>query len=241
MSLHFQSSNGRKITGKGFYIALGVCLIAIGVAAWTTYDSVVKYANPSESSSTAASQTVKPTDKTVSGVTGKPSSSSTASKASSSSTASKPVSSVPAKTAGIITNGKVTYYYPVGQAVSKKYSGSNLVKSVTMNDFRVHSGTDFTAKIGDVVCAIADGKVTDIYKDDLLGNVMVISHNGSVIARYCGLGDTPLVKKGANVKSGQKIGSVSTVPFEMVEPPHLHLEIKKDGVLVDPVSILSKK
>ncbi|HCW80164.1 MAG TPA: hypothetical protein DG942_03535, partial [Ruminococcaceae bacterium] len=31
---------------KGFYIALGVCLIAVGAAAWTTYSSVSNYTSP---------------------------------------------------------------------------------------------------------------------------------------------------------------------------------------------------
>ena len=241
MSLHFKTNNGSKITGKGFYIALAVCLVAIGVAAWTTYDSVVKYANPSDggqnSAASTVSQAVKPTDKTVSGVTGKPVSSA-ASKAASSSTVSKASS---AKPAGIITNGKVTYSYPVGETVAKAFSGDQLIKSETMGDYRVHSGTDFSAKNGDAVSAIADGKVTDICKEDLLGNVIVITHSGNVIARYCGLGDTALVKKGDTVKAGQKIGSVSTVPYEMVEAPHLHLEIEKDGKFVDPISIFTKK
>lgn len=244
MSLHFRTNNNaNKIMGKGFYIALGVCLIAIGVAAWTTYDSVVKYANPADDNqsktTSVVSQSVKQTQKTVGGITGKPESDA-ASKASSSAissqTASKPAAL--AKSAGLFT-GKVTYSYPVSKNVSKKYSGDNPIYSETMQDWRVHSGTDFSAQNGDGVSAIADGKVTDIYKDDLLGNVIVIAHKGNVVAKYCGLGDTALVKKGAEVKSGQKIGSVSTVPCEQVEKTHLHLEIMKDGKQIDPTSIFS--
>lgn len=239
MSLHFKTNKGSRITGKGFYIALSVCLVAIGVAAWTTYDSVVKYANPSSNSQSSApkSTSVKPTEKTVSGVTGK-SVSSTVSKAASSSTASKPASTKPT---GVVVNQKVTYHYPLDGTVTKKFSGETLVKSETMGDLRVHSGTDLSAKIGDPVSAIADGKVTDICKEDLLGNVIVITHSGNIIARYCGLGDTALVKKGDTVKAGQKIGSVSTAPLEMSESPHLHLEIKKNGTFIDPTSILTKK
>ena len=43
---------------KGFYLALGVCLLAVGVAAWTTYDSVVNFtAQDEELSSQAVSYT----------------------------------------------------------------------------------------------------------------------------------------------------------------------------------------
>jgi murein DD-endopeptidase MepM/ murein hydrolase activator NlpD len=49
------------------------------------------------------------------------------------------------------------------------------------------------------------------------------------------------VKKGDTVKAGQKIGSVGTVQCELVDKPHLHLEIKKSGKLIDPMSILTSK
>ena len=51
-------------SNKGFYIALGVCLIAVGAAAWTTYDSVTKYTTPQASSQSEA----KKTNNTVSGI-----------------------------------------------------------------------------------------------------------------------------------------------------------------------------
>ena len=49
---------------KGFYIALGVCLIAVGAAAWTTYSSVSNYTSPK----TNVQSETKKTDNTVSGV-----------------------------------------------------------------------------------------------------------------------------------------------------------------------------
>lgn len=49
---------------KGFYIALGVCLIAVGAAAWTTYSSVSNYTSPK----TNVQSEAKKTDNTVSGV-----------------------------------------------------------------------------------------------------------------------------------------------------------------------------
>ena len=44
-----------------------------------------------------------------------------------------------------------------------------------------------------------------------------------------------MVEVGDNVKEGQIIGGVgSTGLFESLEPAHLHLEMLKDGVYVDP-------
>lgn len=251
-SLHFQKDNrSGKGTNKGFYIALGVCLIAIGVAAWTTYDSVVKYANPAQEESTPEQST--PAQQNVSGVfvvdslpeeSSAPSSEEapvSSAPAISSKPESKPASSKPSEPpSGEVkeTAAKpVSYVYPAGEDVLKNFSGENPIFSDTMQDWRVHTGTDFSAKNGDAVKAIAGGKITDSYKDDWYGNILVIEHDGGVTASYCGLGDTLLVKKGEKVKAGQKIGSVTTIPCESADPPHLHLEIKKGGKLIDPMTL----
>ena len=62
--MKIQKQHGKNT--KGFYMALGICLLAVGVAAWTTYDSVVSFTAQEDSSS---SQTeYQATEKTVSGV-----------------------------------------------------------------------------------------------------------------------------------------------------------------------------
>lgn len=65
-NLHLLNNKPKKDNSRGFYIALGVCLIAIGVAAWTTYDSVVNYAAPNEG--TVSSKQVQHTNEAVSGI-----------------------------------------------------------------------------------------------------------------------------------------------------------------------------
>lgn len=65
-SLHYEKKH-KPSGGKGFYIALGVCLIAIGVASWTTYDSVVKFTEE-ESSSSSYTQSTQQTQNNVEGV-----------------------------------------------------------------------------------------------------------------------------------------------------------------------------
>lgn len=46
-------SNGDKTKKYGFYIALGVCLVAVGIAAWSTYDAVDGYVVQEESAEDA--------------------------------------------------------------------------------------------------------------------------------------------------------------------------------------------
>ena len=227
-----------KNSSKGFYIALGVCLIAIGVAAWTTYDSVVNYANPDDSQSTGSTQQV---GEQVSGVTETPSSKievitpseTPSSKAESSSQQSS--SSQPAKTT-LAQSQTPTYSYPVGKTVSLEFSGDELIYSKTLKDWRAHTGVDFAAKAGDEVKSISSGTVTNVYQDDLLGKVIVVDHSG-IEAYYCGM-DEVSVQKGAKVQAGQKVGTVGELPCECEDDSHFHLSVKRDGKFIDPLSIL---
>lgn len=260
MSEQQANSKKKKWNTRGFYIALSVCLVAVGVAAWTTYDSITGNLNSATdvSQSTVDSKDT-PTGQAVSGVLEQssvdnqleskasailPSSSpaeqtkSTVSQVTRKPEQTSSMASQTSKPASTTINPTV-FSYPLAKDITKAYSGDNLVFSQTMQDWRVHQGTDLRAKAGDAVAAIAEGTVKDIYDDPMLGNVIVISH-GSVEAYYCGLGDTALVKKDASVKAGQKIGSVGVVPMELTEEPHLHLELKKDGKWVDPAEILTE-
>lgn len=242
MNLHIQK-NGKN-SSKGFYIALGVCLIAVGIAAWTTYDSVVNYAAPEdETQSEAVQSETAPANNVVSGVYAEPESSSKPAPASS---AAEPaaVSSEPepepepesepepAKPTAAVVK---TYSYPVSKTIVQKFSKDPVYCKTTL-DWRAHTGLDLAADQGAPVKAIADGTVTNAYQDDKYGNTVVISH-GDVEAWYCGL-DKMNVKTGDSVKAEQEIGTVGIVPIEQEEASHLHFVTKVNGEYVDPLTIL---
>lgn len=238
-NIHLLNNRPKRNNSKGFYIALGVCLVAVGVAAWTTYDSVVNYANPEQETESSAS--AAPANDTVSGVQvvvsqPEPASSRPASAAAAASKApssAAPRSSVPARQTG----GKVlTFAYPVSKTVEKEYSGENPVFSKTMKDWRAHTGVDLAAKLGDEVKASADGTVKDAYSDTLYGNTVIITH-GDVEAQYSGL-NLMSVKKGDKVKAGQKIGTLGVVPCESADASHLHFAMKRNGKWIDPTTLL---
>ena len=243
MNLHIQK-NGKN-SSKGFYIALGVCLIAVGVAAWTTYDSVVNYAAPQEETQSASPSKTAPANDTVSGVYGEPASSSPEPE-SSSQAPSEPeaVSSEPEpeETAAAsepekpVAAAVTTFSYPVSsREIVQKFSLDPVYCKTTL-DWRAHTGLDLSAKPGEPVKSVAEGKVTKVYKDDRLGNTVIISH-GEVEAWYCGLNQTK-VKENDDVEAGQEIGTVGVVPIEQEEASHLHLATKVNGEYVDPLSIL---
>jgi len=212
------------IFGRGFYIALSICIIAAIVA-------VVSTAIRQNQS--------QPIDAPL--VTTNPQTTTTTSPLSTTTTTSATTTSEPSVPSDIVIDTQVPYssYYlnPVGGKVTKFYS-AELVFSETMNDYRTHSGVDFEAQVGDTVYAINKGTVTAIYNDVLLGKVVEIDHAHNVIAKYCSV-ETSL-NVGDSVNIGQPIGTLQTIPLEAKEESHLHLEITHNGVLVDPIDLMSK-
>ncbi len=133
---------------------------------------------------------------------------------------------------------KKTFVLPIeGGKVYASFSGDELVYNRTMDDWRTHNGIDIFARPGDTVISGADGKVLEIVQDGLLGNVVVIQHEGFV-AKYCGLAKHTFVQPGDNVHQGQSIGTVDEVPLEINDESHVHIEVIKDGKNINPDSLL---
>ncbi len=133
----------------------------------------------------------------------------------------------------------VMYMTPLAGALGEGYSADALVFSETMDDWRTHSGIDFLAEVGDTVCAIGGGMITDFYYDELTGHTMEITHPDGCISVYCGLNETVFAETGQTVMAGDAIGTIGDdLPFESAEDPHLHLEVIKDGRRIDPLSII---
>lgn len=223
------SKFARFVNGKGFYIALAVCLVAIGAAAYIAVNNSIgiKSNIASQNSGSGSQQTssipnwdAQPTGTNVSGV----SSSSSAS----SSEASKPSSSTPAK---------IVYMMPFAGKVVNQFSGDKLVSDVTMGDWRTHNGIDLGGAAGTPVKACASGKVTDVRVDDFLGQVVEIDHGSGVKTLYGNLTNQVTVKKGQTVEVGNVIGTIGdTAQGECALTPHLHLEMTVDGKQVDPLA-----
>lgn len=219
------TSNRNSKKNRGFYIALGVCLIAVGAAAWTTYDSVTKYTEPQSSVESKAEEA----NDTVSGIFVNDVSSAPA-------VSSSPASAVSSKTETKQTAAAAnTFTMPVSGKVSLAFS-KKPVFNKTLEDYRAHTGVDLSAKTGEAVKACADGVVTKVANDDRNGNTIVIKH-GSIEASYCGL-DKMLVKEKQTVKRGEKIGTVGVDPTESLDSPHLHLIMKQNGEYIDPMTVL---
>ncbi len=135
----------------------------------------------------------------------------------------------------------LSFVLPVQGHISKGYSIELPVYSLTMNDYRVHSGIDITASAGSAVYACADGTVESVYTDDFMGKCIVIDHGDELKSCYMGLSDTVVqgIEAGVQVSAGQTIAGVGeTAAAEMADSTHLHFEMTKDGEHVDPTSYL---
>ncbi len=77
-------------------------------------------------------------------------------------------------------------------------------------------------------------------KRPALGSVIEIDHGFQIISRYCGVTAKELTQ-GQKVKVGDVIGNLAEIPVEIVEEPHLHLEIQMEGKYVDPVAAIGRE
>ena len=97
-----------------------------------------------------------------------------------------------------------------------------------------HNGLDIIASSGEAVYAVADGVVSDIKRSRKgLGNVVTLTHKDGYMTRYAHLADIQ-VAKGRSIKAGALVGYVGTSGHSYV--PHLHYEVCRDTVVLDPVS-----
>lgn len=124
---------------------------------------------------------------------------------------------------------------PVKGEIVKEFAKDNLVFSETLQEWVVHLGIDIKANRTTVVKAAEAGTVTAIKSDPRYGLTIVIEHTNGYKTVYSNLLTSEFVKEGEKVKKGQSVGTVgNSAAFEIVDSPHLHFEILKDNVNVDP-------
>lgn len=99
-----------------------------------------------------------------------------------------------------------------------------------------HGGLDLISQQGEAVKAAADGVVKEVVHSTMgLGNVVSIEHADGYLTRYAHLENTRVVK-GQKVTRGQVIGQVGMSGNSFA--PHLHYEVMKDTLRMDPLNYL---
>ena len=205
-----------SISGKGYYIALILCAVAIGISGYLYY----RNANPGGNSLQS-----NPTDTTdgVQAVATPPGDTQ-----GTDSTTPPPVDSKGLKTTAPVS----------GETVSG-YAMDCLSYNQTTRDWRVHNGIDIAAEAGTPVYAAAEGTVYTVYEDETMGMTVVIRHADGYTTHYSSLAEEVSVEPGDVVRLGQTIGSVGqTALLENAIGDHVHFSVTCNDKSVNPADFL---
>lgn len=103
---------------------------------------------------------------------------------------------------------------------------------------RRHKGIDLAAPTGAPIVAAASGTVVFAGAASGFGRLVLISHGGGVVTAY---GHMSKIKThvGAHVRAGELIALVGSAGHST--GPHLHFEVRINGVAVNPAPYLAKR
>lgn len=121
----------------------------------------------------------------------------------------------------------------------RPFSADVLTKSGVTGLWTIHPGADLSSSAGTPVTAMADGVVKDCGKDALQGCWVALEHANGYTSHYAGLAVVSALRSGDRIRAGQTIGFIGSMLSEADLGPHLHLEVRKDGAAVDPISLLN--
>ena len=98
-----------------------------------------------------------------------------------------------------------------------------------------HTGIDISGSTGTPIRAAMSGRVAHVGYDNVYGNYVLINHHSGYRTLYAHM-SAVRVRSGVNVASGERIGSVGSTGLST--GPHLHFTVFKDGVIVNPRSLM---
>jgi murein DD-endopeptidase MepM/ murein hydrolase activator NlpD len=100
----------------------------------------------------------------------------------------------------------------------------------------MHQGVDIGAPEGAPISAAAAGKVTYSGVMGGYGNIVIVDHGNGLETRYAHASSLD-VRVGETVAAGQLIARVGSTG--MSTGPHLHFEVRKDDVAVEPTDYIN--
>ena len=220
-------SNKKFTNGKGYYIALALCAVAIGVSGYLYYSHANQEDTQLNNPIATVDQTVPNAEKDLPVVATQPQESGT-----------QPTeTTVPIPS---VTRKPLQTAAPVEGEIVVVYAMDSLGYNPTTRDWRTHNGVDIAAEEGSKVCAAAEGTVYTVYEDDTMGMTVVIRHQDGYITKYASLASEVMVKAGDAVAMGQQIGYVgNTALLESAIGDHLHFSVTRDDEPVDPAEFLN--
>lgn len=131
------------------------------------------------------------------------------------------------------------FIMPVEGEIVREYAKDNLIFSETLQEWITHTGIDIKADRTSVVKSAEAGKVIAIKNDPRYGLTVIIEHTNNYKTIYSNLLTTEFIVEGEEIEKGQSIGTIgNSAVFEIADEPHLHFEMTKDDVNVDPTMYL---
>lgn len=137
-----------------------------------------------------------------------------------------------------VSSGIPSFTLPASGTLTNKHDPELQIFSPTMNDYRVHLGIDIQTEKNAPVYAAADGTVSKIWVDTLMGYCIAIKHSGNCVTVYKNLAATlpEGIAEGTSVRSGQLIATVgNSAMVEVADEDHLHFEMTVSDLAVDPL------
>lgn len=211
-----QKNSGNKFAGKGYYIALILCAVAIGISGYLYYRN------------TSSANTNLPTDDAGLNVPTGDNQQVIATQPGDNTSPTSPTT--PSSGAKPFKTGS-----PLEGTVVMDYCMDCLGYNPTTRDWRTHDGMDIAADAGTAVLAAADGMVYTVYTDKTMGTTVVIRHDNGYVTTYSSLSEDVAVSVGDSVTLGQTIGYVgSSALLECAIGDHVHFGVTLNGKTVDP-------
>jgi len=218
--------SGGFFAGKGYYIALILCTVVIGITGYMYYRSAARTEPVSrEETGTAELPALTEAVSDIPVIATEPEQTSPQ---------TQPAQPVPAEPKKALKT-----MAPLAGEEIVGYSVEALSYNQTTRDWRIHNGVDIAAEEGKPVFAAADGVVEAAYEDDFMGYTVVIRHDGGYTTQYSSLAPELSVQAGEAVHMGQVIGCTgSTALVETTLGSHVHFSVTCQGQPMDPAEFL---
>jgi len=211
--------------GKGYYIALILCAVAIGISGYVYYRNQNNKSGAEQEVSVTVAATLPLEQEPIQAGATQP---------------QQTDRETPPQTTRPAGKEKLQTVSPVQGQTIAVFSMDALHYNQTTRDWRVHNGMDIAADQGTSVCAAADGTVYTVFEDDTMGMTVVIRHANGYTTEYASLDREVSVAPGDSVKMGQTIGCVGqSALLESAIGDHVHFSVTCNGELVDPTQFLA--
>jgi murein DD-endopeptidase MepM/ murein hydrolase activator NlpD len=133
-----------------------------------------------------------------------------------------------------ISRGVGAYQTSVLRKVKRRVGHQVRIVRARTTHAGTHVGVDYAAPLGTPVIAVADGRIVELGWHGGYGNLIVVEHAGGYTTRYAHLSAYASdLAVGDEVRRGREIGFVGSTGRST--GPHLHFEIRLDGVYLDPL------